>query len=81
MSILRDGVVVQQEHRLGPSQDQRWYETDPSELMEGLYIKDEENDAVVVWSKFVRADCCSAVTDSGSHWLRRPIIPHIRATE
>jgi hypothetical protein len=50
-------------------------ETDPSDRMEGLYIKVEE-DGVVERYKFVRADFLTAVLDSGTHWLRRPIVPN-----
>jgi hypothetical protein len=51
-------------------------ETDPSDQMEGLYIKVEEDGQVVERYKWVRASFLSAVVDSGTHWLRRPIIPN-----
>ena len=51
-------------------------ETDPSDLMEGLYIKVEEDGAVVARYKYVRADFLAAVLQSGSHWLERPIVPN-----
>lgn len=51
-------------------------ETDPSDLMEGLYIKVEEEGGVVARYKYVRADFLTAVLDSGTHWLRRPIVPN-----
>ena len=51
-------------------------ETDPSDLMEGLYIKVEEEGRVVARYKYVRADFLTAVLDSGTHWLRRPIVPN-----
>jgi hypothetical protein len=51
-------------------------ETDPSDLMEGLYVKVEEGGRVVGRYKWVRADFLTAVVDSGTHWLRRPIIPN-----
>jgi hypothetical protein len=51
-------------------------ETDPSELAEGLYLKVEEGGCVVARYKWVRASFLTAVTDSGSHWLSRPIIPN-----
>ena len=51
-------------------------ETDPSELAEGLYVKVEEDDKVVERYKFVRASFLTAVVDSGSHWLSRPIVPN-----
>jgi len=51
-------------------------ETDPSELAEGLYIKVEDpgTGAVVARYKWIRASFLSAVVDSGSHWLNRPIV-------
>ncbi|HKB03884.1 MAG TPA: RNA ligase family protein [Gemmataceae bacterium] len=52
-------------------------ETDPSDDMEGLYIKVEEEGEVKARYKYVRADFLSAVLDSGTHWLRRPIVPNV----
>ncbi len=54
-------------------------ETDSSELMEGLYIKLERDGAVQARYKFVRASFLQAVTQSGSHWLERPIVPNLLA--
>lgn len=54
-------------------------ETDPSDLMEGLYLKVEEEGCVQARYKYVRADFLTAVLDSGSHWLRRPIVPNMLA--
>jgi hypothetical protein len=51
-------------------------ETDPSDEMEGLYIKLEEEDRVVARYKWVRASFLTSVIDSGSHWLSRPILPN-----
>jgi hypothetical protein len=53
-----------------------WNETDKTDLMEGLYVKVEEQGRVVERYKYVRADFLTTVLDSGSHWLRRPIIPN-----
>jgi hypothetical protein len=54
-----------------------WRETDRSDLMEGLYLKAEEPGARVVGRyKYVRADFLTSVLDSGSHWLKRPIVPN-----
>lgn len=49
-------------------------ETDPSSLMEGLYIKLERDAIVQARYKFVRASFLQAVAQSGSHWLERPIV-------
>ena len=53
-------------------------ETDPSDLAEGLYIKVEDpaRGVVVARYKWVRASFLTAVVDSGSHWLARPIVPN-----
>jgi hypothetical protein len=51
-------------------------ETDPSDFMEGLYIKVEEEGIVSARYKYVRADFLTVVVDSGTHWLRRPIVPN-----
>ncbi|MCI0488485.1 MAG: RNA ligase family protein [Blastocatellia bacterium] len=51
-------------------------ETDPSDSMEGLYIKVEEEGRVVGRYKYIRASFLSAVLDSGSHWLDRTILPN-----
>lgn len=60
----------------GLDRDQVWKETDMCDLMEGLYIKVEEQGQVVERYKFIRASFLTAVLDSGSHWLRRPIVPN-----
>lgn len=51
-------------------------ETNQSPLMEGLYIKWEENDAVKGRYKFVRPDFLNSILDSETHWLDRPIVPN-----
>jgi hypothetical protein len=53
-----------------------WKETDTSDLMEGLYLKVEEEGQVVARYKWVRASFLTCVLDSGSHWLKRPILPN-----
>jgi len=59
---------------IDPSQALR--ETDPSGLMEGLYIKVEEQGAVLGRYKFVRAGFLQTVLESGSHWMDRPLLPN-----
>jgi hypothetical protein len=56
--------------------ERTWKETDPSDLMEGLYIKVEEEGRVVARYKYIRASFLTSVLDSGSHWLKRPIVPN-----
>jgi hypothetical protein len=60
----------------GLDPEQIWKETDPSDEMEGLYVKVEEGGRVVQRYKFIRASFLTTVLDSGSHWLRRPILPN-----
>ena len=56
-------------------------QTDPSDLMEGLYIKVEQDGVVVDRFKYVRRDFLNTVLDSESHWQSRPILPNRLATE
>ncbi|HSK00555.1 MAG TPA: RNA ligase family protein [Kofleriaceae bacterium] len=58
-------------------------ETDPSDLAEGLYVKVEDPARGVVLGryKWIRASFLTAVLDSGSHWLARPIVPNRLAAE
>jgi RNA ligase len=51
-------------------------QTDWSELMEGLYIKVEQDGRVAERFKYVRADFLTTVLDSESHWQSRPILPN-----
>jgi hypothetical protein len=51
-------------------------ETDSSGLMEGLYIKAEDDGRVSERFKFVRGSFRQAVDDSGDHWLNRTLIPN-----
>jgi len=51
-------------------------ETDVSDLAEGLYVKHEDGDRVIGRYKYVRADFCQAIVNSGSHWRDRPILPN-----
>jgi len=51
-------------------------QTDNSDLMEGIYIKVEEDGIVKERYKFVRQGFLQVVDDSETHWLDRPIIPN-----
>jgi hypothetical protein len=51
-------------------------ETDPSDDAEGLYVKIEEEGRVAARFKWIRASYLTAVVDSESHWLARPIVPN-----
>lgn len=54
-------------------------ETDPSDRMEGLYLKVEEEGIVTERLKYVRASFAQQVDESGTHWLDRPIVPNLLA--
>lgn len=59
--------------------DQVVAETDTSHLMEGLYIKVEEDGVVKERYKWVRSDFLQRIKSSDSHWQERPIIPNVLA--
>ena len=61
---------------LGLDADRIVRETDPSDEMEGLYLKVEEGGSVTGRFKWVRRSFLTSVVDSGSHWLARPIVPN-----
>ncbi len=52
-------------------------QTDSSSLMEGLYIKVEEEGIVKERYKYVRASFLTTIRESDGHWLNRPIIPNL----
>lgn len=62
--------------KLGLDPERQCRETDPSNTMEGLYIKVEENGQVVERLKYVRASFLQTVDSSQTHWLDRPIVPN-----
>ena len=51
-------------------------QTEDSDLAEGLYLKQEDEEQVIGRYKFVRADFHQTIQDSGSHWQERPILPN-----
>ena len=68
---LRDAAV-----RLGLDPDRNCRETELSGIMEGLYIKVEEDGQVVDRMKYVRSTFLQCVDVSETHWIDRPIIPN-----
>jgi RNA ligase-like protein len=51
-------------------------ETDSSNLMEGLYLKVEEDGIVQERYKYVRKSFLQTVFDSESHWMDRSLLPN-----
>jgi hypothetical protein len=49
-------------------------QTDSTDLMEGLYIKVEEEGVVEARCKYIRSSFLASVLESDGHWLNRPII-------
>lgn len=59
------------------SAEQVLKETDNSNIMEGLYIKVEEEGEVKERFKYVRSSFLTNILNSESHWLDRPIVPNV----
>ena len=62
--------------KLGLDPERSCSETELSGMMEGLYIKIEENGRVTGRMKFVRASFLQCVDFSETHWIDRPVIPN-----
>ena len=62
--------------KLGLDPERSSRDADMSGLMEGLYIKIEENGEVTGRMKFVRALFLQCVDFSETHWIDKPIIPN-----
>jgi hypothetical protein len=52
-------------------------QSDVTGLMEGLYIKVEEDGVVKERLKFVRRDFITRILESDGHWMERPIVPNV----
>ena len=68
--------LAQEASKIGIDVDRVLRETENSMLMEGLYIKVEENGCVVDRMKYVRYSFLQTVEESQTHWLDRPIVPN-----
>lgn len=66
----------QQCEQLGLDGDQVLRETDQSPIMEGLYIKAEQDGVVTGRYKYIRASFLAAVVAAEGHWLNKPIVPN-----
>ena len=51
-------------------------QTDTTDLMEGIYIKVENEEEVIDRFKYVRSSFLNTILDSETHWVKRPIIPN-----
>lgn len=61
---------------LGLDADRQCRETEASGMMEGLYIKIEENGQVTERLKYVRTSFLQSIFISETHWIDRPIVPN-----
>lgn len=69
----RDGLAAAAEEG-GVAVERAGRKTDPSDDMEGLYVKIEDDVQVLGRAKFVRHSFATSVVESETHWLDRPII-------
>lgn len=85
LQLLKNSHYIQPEHcdrlrslcqELQLDPEKAIKETDNSNLMEGLYIKVEEDGIVKQRYKYVRASFLTAIKTAEGHWLNRPIIPN-----
>lgn len=60
----------------GLDADRQCRETEGSGLMEGLYLKVEQDGCVMERLKYVRASFMQCILASDSHWIDRPIVPN-----
>lgn len=70
------GVFEHVVRREGFNLDQAWQMADKSDLMEGLYLKVEEDGQVVERLKLVRGDFVQAIIDADQHHATQPFIPN-----
>ncbi|MCM1110226.1 MAG: RNA ligase family protein [Clostridium sp.] len=86
LGYLGDSRYISEDHianlraeaeRLGLDADRIVRETDSSRMMEGIYIKVEENGEVVDRMKFVRNSFLQTEATPQGNWLDRPIIPNL----
>lgn len=86
LNYLGDSKYISENHtanlraeatRLGLNADRIVRETDSSRMMEGIYIKVEENGEVTDRMKYVRNTFLQTESTPQGNWLDRPIIPNI----
>ena len=63
-------------HAEGQDPERVLQETDGSDLVEGLYVKWEDEQQVLGRFKFIRPSFFAHVMNQGTHWIDRPILPN-----
>lgn len=85
LKLLGSSNFISEEHiaclrriseELGLDADRQCRETDLTSMMEGLYLKVEQDGYVAARLKYVRPSFLQCLEESGTHWLERPIIPN-----
>lgn len=71
----RECLALEAKQR-GVSEAQLWAQTDPSDLSEGLYIKEETRALTVGRYKYVRPDFIRRVVEAPEHWRAAQAIPN-----
>jgi hypothetical protein len=67
--------------RAGLDYEKAKEESEFSGVMEGLYIKEEDEQRVLSRYKFVRSQFLQTIIDSDEHWLNRPIVENMLAKD
>lgn len=68
------GSLAEAAKRAGVDPERALSEADPSDLIEGLYLKVEEGGRTVGRFKWVRSGFAQAIEESGTHWAERPMV-------
>ena len=68
--------LINTSKKLNLDPDRQLRETDNSMLMEGIYIKVEDDNQVIDRMKYVRYTFLQTVEESETHWIDRPIVPN-----
>lgn len=66
--------LVQECMKMGLDPELVLKQTDPSDLMEGIYIKVESGEVTEERYKYVRSSFLNTIMDSETHWLNRPLV-------
>ena len=69
--------LITQANKMGLNSDEILFHTDPTDLMEGIYIKVETEEETIGRFKFVRADFVNKLINENSHWVKRELFPNL----
>lgn len=69
--------LIEQGEKAGVPESLVLMQTDQEDLMEGIYIKEEDQNQVINRYKFVRASFLNSILNSETHWADRPIVANL----